>query len=72
MVPYKHMSHDPEDVQADDLRVVIASQTDLGPFGNRTDVIVVDESTVRAVRHLDCPDTVLQHQYRWVDEGDTL
>jgi len=47
--------------------------TDLGPFGNRTDVIVVDGSTVRGVRHLDnCEQTELFNQYEWVDEGESL
>ena len=35
--------------------------TDLGPFGNRTDVIVVDEGTVRGTSLLNCTDPAVQY-----------
>ena len=35
-------------------KVVFTVGTDLGLFGNRTDVFVVDESTVRGVSLLEC------------------
>ena len=35
-------------------RVVIAVETKIGVFGNRTDLIVVDDSVVRGVSLLEC------------------
>ena len=35
-------------------RIVRTVSTDLGPFGNRIDILVVDESTVRGVSLLEC------------------
>jgi len=37
-------------------RIVIVVETNLGPFGNRTDVTVVDESTVRGLSLLESKD----------------
>jgi len=37
-------------------RVVKTVHTDLGLFGNRTDLIIVDESTVRGASLLECDD----------------
>ena len=34
-------------------RIVIAVETKIAPFGNRTDLIVVDEGTVRGVSLLE-------------------
>ena len=42
-------------------RVVFTSSTDLGRFGNRTDVIVVDDSTVGGVSLLECDDESVQY-----------
>ncbi len=42
--------------QASPGRVVKTVHTDLGVFGNRTDLIVVDESTVRGASLLECLD----------------
>jgi len=37
-------------------RIVIAVETNIEPFGNRVDVIVVDEGVVRGVSLLECDD----------------
>ena len=37
-------------------RIVIAVETNIEPFGNRTDVIVVDEGRVRGMSLLECED----------------
>ena len=37
-------------------RVVTTTYTDLGPFGNRVDVIVVEGTTVGGASHLECTD----------------
>jgi len=37
-------------------RMVWVVETNLGPFGNRTDVMVVDEGSVRGVSLLECSD----------------
>ena len=41
---------------------VTTIHTDLGPFGNRTDVIVVDEGVVRGTSLLNCTDPAVQYQ----------
>ena len=48
-------------------RIVIAVETNLGPFGERTELIVVDESTVRAVSLLECDDADV-HYYNGMSE----
>jgi len=52
-------------------RVVKTVSTDLGPFGNRTDEIVVEGDTVRGVSHLVCdnPD-VLYFNHRSPSPSD--
>ena len=35
-------------------RIVLAVETNIDPFGNRSDVIVVDEGSVRGVSLLEC------------------
>ena len=42
-------------------RVVFTVATDLGPFGNRTDVIIVDGSTVGGVSLLECEDEKVEY-----------
>ena len=42
-------------------RVVIAIDTDISPFGNRTDLIIVDESTVRGVSLVESDDSDVQY-----------
>ena len=42
-------------------RIVLAVETNLGRFGNRTDVMVVDGSTVRGVSLLQCDDDDVIH-----------
>ena len=42
-------------------RIVIAVETKLGRFGNRTDLIVVDESTVRGVSLIECDDSDVRY-----------
>ncbi len=37
-------------------RIVIAVETNIEPFGNRTDVIVVDEGTIGGASLLECKD----------------
>ena len=42
-------------------KVVISRSIDLGSFGNLCLLIVVDESTVRAVTHLECSDERIKY-----------
>ncbi len=42
-------------------RVVISRSIDLGSFGNLCLLIVVSESTVRAVTHLECDDPKVEY-----------
>ena len=52
--PYKHTDPVPD-------RAVIVSETNLGRFGNRTDVIVVGGRTVRGTSLLECDDADVQY-----------
>jgi len=47
--------------EANSSRIVFTVSTDIRPFGNRTDVIVVDGSTVRDVSLVDCDDEEVQY-----------
>ena len=42
-------------------KVVISQLIDLGSFGNLCLLIVVEESTVRAVTHLECVDPSVEY-----------
>ena len=42
--------------EANSSRIVRTVSTDLGPFGNRTDIIVVDGSTVGGASLIECAD----------------
>ncbi len=42
-------------------RIVIAVETNIAPFGNRTDVIVVDGSTVRGLSLVECDDSDVKY-----------
>jgi len=42
-------------------RIVLAVETNIAPFGNRTDVIVVDEGTVRGMSLLECTDPDVEY-----------
>ena len=42
-------------------RIVLAVETNLGPFGNRTDVMVVDKRTVRGLSLLECDNPFVHH-----------
>ena len=42
-------------------RIVVAVETNLGVFGNRIDVIVVDEGSVRGASLLECDDPYVVH-----------
>jgi len=48
--------------------------TDLGVFGNRTDILVVDESTVRGTSLLECTDPAVQYHSNAsrIEESETL
>ena len=50
-----------EQAAAYERRIVKTINTDLGDFGNRTDIIVVDESTVRGASLLECADSDVQY-----------
>ena len=53
-VPYRHTDPVPT-------RAVIVVETNIGEFGNRTDVIVVDEGTVRGMALLECDDSDVEY-----------
>ena len=42
-------------------RVVLAIETSLGPFGNRTDLIIVDESNTGGTSFLECDNSDAQY-----------
>ena len=42
-------------------RIVIAVETKIVPFGNRTDLIVVDEGIVRGLSLLECDDPNVEY-----------
>ena len=61
--PWKQLDLFPLD--SHESRIVIAVETKIGEFGNRTDLIVVDESTVRGMSLLECDNSdVLYFNYQ--------
>ena len=42
-------------------RIVIVVETKIGAFGNRTDLIVVDEGTVRGASLIECDDPNVEY-----------
>lgn len=48
-------------LDSNESRIVIAVETKIGEFGNRTDLIVVDGSTVRGMSLLECIDPDVEY-----------
>ena len=53
-------------------RIVIAVETKIGLFGNRTDLIIVDEGTVRGTSLLECADPNVEYFNRYSEYPSSL